>query len=198
MSRFEDRLTARTQKKPQNWYLRSWEERQIDGRKQLVYTGEYYKLVLSRPARRNIKVAAAVLYILLCAVYLGFETTLSQGGLAWYAGAPCLLAVIPLFYLGLGVWNLVCAEEYFTYRRQYAAFKRLRIGAWGCCILLGIGTAGQIFFLLRYGRLVSLRPELIFLFGALICVLLSAALLILTKHTHYEEVSPKEYPGEKR
>lgn len=198
MNRFEDRLTARTHKKSQNWYLRSWVQQEINGKKQLVYTGEYYKLLLDPSARRNAKIAAAALYVLLCSVYLGIETTLSQGGLVWYAGAPCLLAVIPLFYLGLGVWNLVRTEEYFTYRRRYAAFTRLRIGGWGSCILLGFGTLGQAFFLLQYRHLLSLKPELIFLFGALICFLLSAALLILKKNTPVEEVSPKEYPGEKR
>lgn len=195
------RIESRPVKRPQNWFLRGWEYQSItrtDGtvKQELVYTREYYKLTAAHPAR--VKCLAAALYITLCAVYLGFETTLSQGGLAWYAGAPCLLAVIPLFYLGLGVWNLVRAERYFTYRRLRAAYTRLRIGGWGVCVLLGLGTAGQLMFLLRYRRLLTLRPELIMLFGAALGALLAAGLLILTKKASYEEVSRKEYPGENR
>lgn len=196
---FEARLT----KRPQNWYLQGWEYRDVPDkngrpRKTLVYVREYYKLSLPPQKRRAAKVIAAVMYILLLADYLWFETTLSQGGLAWYAGAPCLLAVIPLFYLGLGVWNLLRAEEYFTYRRQYAAFTRLRLGGRGTCILLGLGTIGQLVFLGRYHRLLDLKPELILLFGALIGALLAGALTLLAKKIPYEEVSLQEYPGEKR
>ena len=202
MNRFEERLTARTQRKEQHWYLQGWEYRDVPDkygrpRKRLVYTREYYKLAMGPAKRRAAKLAAAVMYLLLLADYIGFETTMSQGGLAWYAGAPCLLAIIPLFYLGLGVWNLVRAEAYFTYRRKYAAFTRLRIGGRGAYILLGIGFLGQSVFLLRYGKLLDLWPELVFLFGALIGGLLALGLTLLTKHIPCEEVSPTEYPGGK-
>ena len=123
-------LTPRLTGRNQNWFLRGWEYREVPGRdgvprRRLVYTREYYTLRLTKPARIRRKLLAGGLYLALCGAYLGFETTLSQGGLAWYAGAPCLLAVIPIFYLGLGVWNYIAAEEYFTYRRMRAAFFRL-------------------------------------------------------------------------
>ncbi len=194
-----NRFAARTPKREQNWFLRGWAYRDsTDGKKRrLVYTGEYYRLSVNGAARVRSKRLAAALYVLLAADYLAFETTLSQGGLVWYAGAPCLLAVIPLFYLGLGVWNFCRSEPYFTYRRMFAAYTRLRIGGRGVLALLGVGTAGQLVFVLRYGRLLALGPELVTLFGAFIGALLSGGLLLLLRRTPCEEVSPGEYPGEK-
>lgn len=200
MSKFEDRLTARTRKKEQNWFLRGWEYQEVpagEGRakKRLVYTGEYYRLSVPPEKRRRAKLLAAALCLAMLGVYLGFETTMTQGGLVWYAGAPCLLAILPMFYLALGVWNFLRAEAYFTYRRQYAAYTRMRVGGKLTCLLLGIGAAGQIIFLLQYGKALKLAPELFMLFGSVFCALCAAGLTLLQKRVFAEEVSPKEYPG---
>ena len=203
MNRFEERITARTQKRETDWFLRGWERRDVTAangrtRRRLVYTGEYYKLSVPEPKRTRAKLLAALLCIAMIGVYLGFETTLTQGGLVWYAGAPCLLALLPMFYLTLGVWNFVRTEPYFTYRRQYAAYTRLRIGGKLTSLLLSAGAIGQAVFLLRYGHLLRLVPELFLLFGAVFCAVCALCLTRLTKHIPYEEVSRKEYPGEKR
>lgn len=199
MNRFEERLTARTAKKEQNWFLRGWEyQASADGKKKhLVYTGEYYKLAVPPGRRGHVKLLAAVLCLAMIGVYLGFETTMTQGGLVWYAGAPCLLAILPMFYLTLGAVNYVLSEPYFTYRRMYAAFTRLRIGGALTCLLLGMGALGQLVFLLIYGRALRLGPELFMLFGAVFCALCAAGLALLRKNAGCEEVSPREYPGEK-
>lgn len=202
MNKFEERLAARTQKKEQNWFLRGWEYQDVpagDGRakKRLVYTGEYYKLSIPSEKRPRVKLLAALLCLAMLGVYLGFETTMTQGGLVWYAGAPCLLAILPMFYLALGVWNFVRAEAYFTYRRMYAAYTRMRVGGKLTCLLLGLGAVGQLVFLMKYGRALRLGPELFMLFGALFCSLCAAGLTLLQKNIRAEEVSPKEYPGRK-
>ena len=198
MNRFEERLTARPGKKTQNWFLRGWEYQDTaDGKRRLVYTGEYYKLAVPAERRRPVKLAASGLCLAMISVYLGFETTMTQGGLVWYAGAPCLLAILPMFYLTLGVVNFLLTEPYFTYRRMVAAFTRLRIGGRLTCLLLGLGVLGQLVFLLRYGKALRLGPELFMLFGAAFCALCAAGLLLLKKYAGYEEVSPREYPGEK-
>lgn len=202
-NKFEQKLTARTVKRTQNWYLRGWEYQDTVGRngkprRALVYTREYYKLRPEGKRRAAAKLAAVLLYLILCGVYVGFEMTLAQGGFVWYAGAPCLLAAIPIFYLGLGVYNFAAAEAYFTYRRMYAAYTRMRVGGRLAALLLGIGTVGQLVFVLRYGRALDMRPELIMLFGALLGFGLSAGLVLLAKNAPCEEVSRKEYPGEKR
>ena len=151
MSRFGDRLTARTVKREQNWFLRGWEYEDTpeNGKRRLVYRGEYYKLSVPPERRGRLKLLAAGLCLAMIGVYLGFETTMTQGGLAWYAGAPCLLAVLPMFYVTLGAVNFVLTEPYFTYRRMVAAFTRLRIGGRLTCLLLGLGALGQLVFLLR-------------------------------------------------
>lgn len=181
-------------KKPLNWYLRGWEyqaDAEKNGRRKLVYKGEYYRLNMDKKSRRTAKIIAAAVYILACAVYLGFETTLTQGGFVWYAGAPCLLAALPLFYLGLGVFNLARAEERFTYRRMRAAFTRIRIGGKLSALLLGLGAVGQTVFVLRYGHLLVLGPELWMLFGALFCALCAAVLVAFAKRLPCEEL-PRE------
>lgn len=199
MNRFEERLTARTAKKEQNWFLRGWEYRaSADGKKRrLVYTGEYYKLTVPPERRGRVKLLAAALCLAMIGVYLGFETTMTQGGLVWYAGAPCLLAILPMFYLTLGAVNFVLAEPYFTYRRMVAAYTRLRVGGRLTCLLLSLGALGQLVFLLQYGRALRLGPELWMLFGSIFCALCAAGLALLRKYAGYEEVSPREYPGEK-
>lgn len=199
-NKFEKKLTARVAGKAQNWYLRGWEYQERTGdngksRRTLVYTREYYKISAGEKERRCAKLAAVLIYLALCGVYVWFETTMSQGGLVWYAGAPCLLAIIPIFYLGLGVYNFAATEEYFTYRRMYAAYTRLRVGGKLTAMLLGIGTMGQLVFLLRYGSALALGPELIMLFGALWCAVCAAVLVLLQKNIGCEEVSQKEYPG---
>lgn len=183
-------------KKPLNWYLRGWEYQTVAGKngrteRRLVYTGEYYRLNMDKKSRRTAKILVTAVYVLACAVYLGFETTLTQGGFVWYAGAPCLLAALPLFYLGLGVFNLAMAEERFTYRRMRAAFTRVRIGGKLAALLLGLGTAGQTVFVLRYGRLLTLGPELWMLFGALFCAVSAAVLVVFAKRLPCEEL-PRE------
>lgn len=189
----------RVTKKQLNWYLRGWEYRAVTKKngktgRALVYTGEYYRLAMDKKRRRTMKTAAVAVYVLMCAVYLGFETTLSQGGFVWYAGAPCLLAVLPLFYLGLGVFNLAASEEYFTYRRMRATFTRIRVGGKLSTLLLGLGAVGQTVFVVIYQNVLPLKPELVMLFGALFCCACAIAILILEKHTPYEEVAPKDLP----
>lgn len=184
---------SRVTKKPLNWFLRGWEYRDTpgqDGRthRTLVYTGEYYRLNMDEKSRRAAKWLAGAVYVLLCAVYLAFETTLTQGGFVWYAGAPCLLAILPLFYLGLGVFNLAAAEKRFTYRRMRAIFTRIRIGGKLAALLLGLGGVGQTVFVLRYGRLLALGPELFMLFGAWFCALCAAALTVLARRLPCEEL----------
>lgn len=188
----------RVTKKRLNWYLRGWEYRAVTkkngkpGRK-LVYTGEYYRIAMDKKRRLAMKTSATAIYVLMCAVYLGFETTLSQGGFVWYAGAPCLLAILPLFYLGLGVFNLAASEDCFTYRRMRAAYTRIRVGGKISALLLGLGTVGQTVFVVSYRNvLTKLKPELVMLFGALFCCACAIGLLILEKHTPYEEVDPKD------
>ena len=203
MSRFEERLTPRPGKRETNWFLRGWEYRDgPDGKggakRRLVYTGEYYRLCIPAQKRPRVKALAAALWLAVAGVYLGFETTLTQGGLAWYAGAPCLLALLPLFYLTLGVWNFCRAEAYFTFRRCYAAYTRLRVGGRLAALLLGLGALGQTVFVARYGRLLRLGPELFLLFGALFCALGAGALALLARKVPCEEVSRKEFPGENR
>ena len=187
----------RVTKKRLNWYLRGWEYRAVTKKngkpgRELVFTGEYYRIAMDKKRRRTLKTAAAAVYVLMCAVYLGFETTLTQGGFVWYAGAPCLLAILPLFYLGLGVFNLVASEEYFTYRRMWAAYTRIRVEGKLSALLLGLGTVGQTVFVVSYRNVLSLQPELVMLFGALFCCACAIGLLILEKHTPYEEVDPKD------
>ncbi len=201
-NRFERQLTGRVTKKRQNWYLRGWEYQDVTGengavRRRLVYTREYYRL--SEPAKRTrYKLMAAELYLILCGSYIALETTRAQGGFVWYAGAPALLAVIPIFYLGLGVFNFILSEKYFTYRRMWAAYTRLRIGGAFAAALLGVGFAGQTIFICIYGKALRLGPELVMLFGALIGALCAAGLLLLRKRARCEEVSAKEYPGQNR
>lgn len=191
MNGFGKKLSSRTVKRQQNWYLRGWEYRETEKGKKLVYTREYYRLTADKPQRNRQKIAMAALFIALCAVYLAFELTPCQGGFVWYAGAPCLLAVIPLFYMGMGAVNYILCEEEFTFRRLHATFVRLRYGAVAAAILLGLGTAGQIVFLARYGASLNRRPEYIMLFGACFCALCSVAIYYLQKTTAYEETGCK-------
>ena len=197
MKRTEKTWEARTVKRQQNWYLRGWEYRPTENGQKLVYVREYYHLTAPKPLRLRQKLLMAALYLLQCVVYIGFETVPAQGGFVWYAGAPCLLAVIPLFYLGLGVWNYVRCEEYFTFRRQHAAFFRLRIGSLACLCLFGIGALGQTVFLLRYGTMLNQKPEWFLLLGALFCALCSLAIRWLWKKTAWEEVGRRVPPTEK-
>ena len=191
MSRLEKQVTARTVKREPNWYLRGWEYRETDKGKKLVYVREYYRLTAEKPLRIRQKIVMSVLFIALCAAYLAFELTPCQGGFMWYAGAPCLLAIVPLFYMGMGAVNYVLCEEEFTYRRLHAAFVRLRRGSIASAVLLGLGTVGQSVFLARYGARLNKGPELVMLFGALFGALCGIAIRILANKTAYEEIGRK-------
>ncbi len=199
MKKGPNALSGRVMKKEQNWYLRGWEYRDVPGpngpKRRLVYVREHYRLDLTEKRRTRVKLLAGLTYLLACGVYVGFETTMTQGGLAWYAGAPCLLAVIPLFYLGLGVWNLARAEEIFTFRRKYAVFTRLRVGGWAAAVLLGLGALGQGVFLIRYGKALELGPELWMLGGSAFDAVCAGALAVLAGRLPCVETSRSEAPA---
>lgn len=157
----------------QNWYLQGWEYQKVTDhrgktKRKMVYVGVYYQINTPWKRVQRAKWICALLYLMVISIYIFVELQFGQGTMVAYVGAPLLLACIPLIYLAAGIFNLILAEEKMTLRRMKSIYPRLRIGTVASAVLFGIGTIGQVVFLIAYhAEVQSWRSELITLFGAL-------------------------------
>ena len=158
--------------KIRDWYFQGWERREDEnGKKALVYTGEYY----SFPRGASVKPPAGIMAASLTAVYLFVALLPPEGGMWHYAAIPQLLELIPILYLIMGAARLLRVRDPMTFRDWYASWRRMKhASAWSVGFTAAMVLA-EIAFLAFVGA-EKILPELAYLLGELICAALSVSL----------------------
>lgn len=168
--------------KIRDWYFRGWEN-QTDGqgKKRLVYVGEYYSFPGGTKA---LKAPCGALTAALTVLYLVVALFPSAGGMWHVAAIPQLLTLIPLIYLIMGAVCLARAPERLTYRDYHASWRRLGRSAIGCAVTTGAMVAVELVYIfLSIDTQAAIWPELLYLLGELGCAAISGGLLwFIKKH----------------
>jgi hypothetical protein len=138
----------------QHWYLRGWEYRESpdggDGRDggrgggRLVYTGEMYTFRRTEKELRSLKIRTLLCFVAVACAYAAVALNESFRNEPAWAGAPMMLALIPMIYLGMGAISLLSVDRSMTYRAYHSSVKRLRVFAVIACALFAATCAGQL------------------------------------------------------
>jgi uncharacterized membrane protein YhdT len=171
----------------QHWYLRGWEyrETQADGG-DLVYRGERYVFRRTEKELRSLKIRTSLCFSAVVAAYI--PAALSEGFRdepAW-AGAPLILALIPLIYLGMAVVNLWFVGRSMTYRVYHASVKRLRASSGISCALFAATCAGQSVHAVQGRSWPSILPE------SAVCLVGVCALFYMHRRSNIDIEPPVE------
>ena len=200
-----------------NWYFEGWKkDREItdSGREKTVwkYSGVYYEFQLNGKNLTGkqltmMKAGYTCLSVLLIGLWILFSFLPGAGREnAPYVGAPWFLQIIPFMYLIMGLYGIwrsgtgsdgteVTGTEYdgtkMTYRDVYAGYYRIRIVKWILLILQLISVIGEIIFLIIYHSYISVGAELLWILGAILCLLMIIGIFIL-----HRRICPYQIPEE--
>lgn len=184
--------------KYQHWYIRGWvyeDTLNKNGKvtRELKYHGEYYRPYCSERGFRTRKIVFTVLLALIYVVYVGYSLHGSSGGRVPYAGAGCILAIIPLIFQGMGVASLWTAPYLMPFRNYYASILRTKVASAATAGLLAVSGVGEAVFMLRHrGQDTILwADEWIWLCGCLVCAAVSFA-IFYALHTLHFDILPGE------
>ena len=190
-----------------NWYFEGWKkDREItdSGREKTVwkYSGVYYEFQLNGKSLTKkqlvlMKAGYTCLTVLLIGLWILFSFLPGAGREnAPYVGAPWFLQIIPFMYLIMGLYGIwrsgtKSAGRIMTYREVYAGYYRIRIVKWILLILQLTSVIGEIIFLIIYHSYISVGAELLWLLGAVLCLLMIIGIFIL-----HHKFPPYQIPEE--
>lgn len=181
--------------RPQNWYLRGWVYEETIGprgarQRKLVYQGERYVADLTPVRFRRLKLLFAALTLILCVLWLTFSLLAGLGSRTVYAGACAALALIPLIFHCMALYNLLLAEREMTFRHYYAAFQRMSVTTPVMTLLLAESFVGQaVFMLLHRGLPLIWWREWLWLAGTLVGALLSLTMFLIRRRLKFHIIS---------
>lgn len=170
-----------------DWYFRGYErvEQPKSGGKKtavrMVYFGDWYGFPGGKRQGRAVKLACALLSILVAAAFFYAQLNPSLGGRVGWLGGTSLLALVPLMFEAAAFFSFLPAGEKWEYRVYHAGYRKLfRSG----CVLEGIVLVWllmELWFVLRFPEL--LKVELAYLLAIVVCAAAqSAVLLVLRKN----------------
>lgn len=179
--------------KYQHWYIRGWEYEVVERKngkltRELVYQGEKYRPYMTERQYRLRRLLFTGLLAAIYAAYLWFSLTGCAGGHEVYAGAGCILAIIPLIFQGMGVVSMWTSGYTMTFREYYASVLRTKVASAFTAGLLGVSGVGQGIFMLLNVRTPGMvwADEWLWLLGCLFCAVASLAIFQTIRSTHYD------------
>ena len=166
-----------------NWFLNGWEYADTCGRsgkkrRVMVYKGAYYSFGLTARGLALLKTGYLVSTLALFAAFWIYSTDQTRSGAAFYSGVPCMLAIIPFIYLGMGVFCLTIAKSDMTYRSFYASVKRIKYSAIISVALVGVSVLGRVVYIVIHS-VEELRGDIAGLAPGVFCVAVLGALLFM-------------------
>ena len=167
-----------------SWYFEGYQSEEVldrNGRtrQKLVYRGEWYGLGLEPAAFLRCKLICLVLGLVCTVVYFLINLFPAQGGMTPWVGGPCLLGLVPLIFLWMGLINFLPSRLEWELRGLYAGYRRLKRWNLVFLVLMAITLVAEIVYLVRNPE--QAGAELLYVLGVIICVVLSAGLLILQR-----------------
>lgn len=166
-----------------SWFFEGYEaELRTDAKgrekKVLVYRGEWYGLDMEPGAQRRCKAAVAVLTAVMTAVYLLVSFFPTPGGMSRWVGVPLLLALVPLMFLWIGLFNFLFAREKWEIRVYYAGYRRIKRSLPAMMAILAFSAVGEIVYMIRSA---AFGAELLYLLGLCLCLLCAGGLLAIQR-----------------
>lgn len=185
-----------TMAKYQHWYIRGWVyEDTLDSsgvvRRELKYRGEYYRPSCSQIRFFHYKILFSVLFAVICLIYVMYSIRGSSGGRTVYAGAGCILAIVPLIFLGMGTLSLWSAAYKMPFRNYYAGVLRTKVASAVTAALLGFSAVGQAVFMVIHKNEAELNwwDEWFWLGGCFVCAAMSMGIFSTLCRIHFEILS---------
>lgn len=179
--------------KYQHWYIRGWvyeDELSSNGtvRRVMKYRGEYYRPSLSERQFKDLKIVWTALLAATCGVYVWYSLHGSSGGREAYAGAGCILALIPLIFQAMGIFSLWSAPYRMPFRNYYAAILRTKVASAFTAALLGFSAAGEVVFIMLHRGQTGIvwADEWIWFSGCALCAAASLVMFWGLKRLHFD------------
>ena len=168
-----------------NWYFKDYEKRTVleNGRKKVVwdYNGDYYSYGFDKHGLGIFKLKNALLLLLYIAVYVAVSVYPFGANRTAYVGAVHLLALVPMFFLIMGVGNLLFTDVKMTYREHHASVFRIDRSLTVSLILEGLVAVLDVVYLIIGVEPSDLKKELLFLVGVLVGFAALAVIRLMQK-----------------
>lgn len=134
------------------------------------------------------KLVYALLVAVTYVVYVWFSLGDALGGRVFYAGAGCVLAIIPLIFQGMGVFSLLGAPYRMPFRNYYAAVLRTKVASAFTAELLGVSAVGEAVFMILHRNQANLvwLNEWIWLGGCLLCAVAGFVMFFFLHELHFD------------
>jgi hypothetical protein len=112
-----------------------------------VYRGDYFECSLDQAGLGTFKRKSRVFLGLAAVLHISGGFINNQGMFQFYVALPYVFAFFPLMYMAAGVLRL--PKEKRKYRRDEMglSFDRIKLNSRGLLFFLGMGTIGEILFL---------------------------------------------------
>jgi hypothetical protein len=167
-----------------SWYFDGYQrEQQLneDGttRSVLVYRGEYYGFAQGLELQKKQKIQTTIAVVVCYLTYFYAQLTPAAGGMDHIVALPGILALVPMLFLTIGMFNFWMAKEKWEIRVFYAGYRR--VTRWGIAllVLVALWAAAEVGFLLAHLSLFV--SELHYLLAALVSVAAAAWLVYLVR-----------------
>lgn len=179
--------------KYQHWYIRGWVyedklARNGSVQRELKYHGEYYRPFLSEQAFPRLKLLLTALLAAIYALYILYSLCGAAGGHVAYAGAGCVLAIIPLIFQGMGVCSLWTAPYQMPFRNYYASILRTKVASAVSGGLFFLSFCGEAVFMVLFWKENGFlhANEWLWLIGCALCAAMSFAIFFLLHRIHFD------------
>ncbi len=144
----------------------------------LVYVGEYYGFK-EKGLQRRLKWQTTLATVICIVTYFFAQLTPADGGMNRFVALPGILALVPMIFLVMGLFNFLIAKEKWEIRSYYAGYRRLGRFAIAQVLILAIWTLVEAGFLVVNPS--SLLEELHYLLGALVSLAAAIWLVVLVR-----------------
>lgn len=135
-----------------SWYFDGYKavmEPRKDGRgsrRVLIYQGEWYGFRDTQAAQRRRKWKCALLSLVSIGAFLVAQFTPEFGGRNVWVALPGILAIIPMMFLLIGLFNYLLSKEKWEKRVYYAGYRRLLRSSAVQTVLLGLWLAMEVLY----------------------------------------------------
>jgi len=156
-------------------YTRNYEIRHIPlpngaEREEVVYKGEYYCLSWSPRQKKTTRLVSSALIALSYAVFAAAGFLNNAGSRQYYVLLPFLCTSFPLIFEGFAIFRLWFSSDKMPIDVFHNSLLRLRKSSAAAAIFSGLGTVGEMVFLIINTANCALDELLMLMAAATICL----------------------------
>ena len=119
-------------------------------RRSTVYAGKYFDVSLDETELKKFRRISIVLLVLIIAAHFAGGSVANQGMYAFFVAVPYVFAFLPLYFMTTGILRLPKTKRKYRRDEIELTFKRIRKSSIALFVLLCLGVAGEIVYLIWF------------------------------------------------